>query len=239
MSIFEIVGRNPRIEQPSRNYKKSFKRCRTREERLADFISSEDFQLFCQAEQLPENSVVQFCFNSDEEIRILFGGKVIWMDGMSYRVGLESLTDVKAPKFITRLTARQQAIFFTATYWLSRNEAGVWQAELLLGDDAFLQAKVCEDAFQRVAQLFGGKVSTSFLATGKIKEKESIYRFANLSLPGGEQKLLAVSFDNGALVLLDPEMVSVIPNQKGACEVYRTTYNWFRSLNDGNFRRIL
>ena len=216
MSIFEIVGRNPRIEKASNSYKKSYRKLRTRAERLADFISSEDFQLFCQAEQFSENSIVQFCFNSDEEIRILFGGKVIWMDGMSYRVGLESLTDVKAPKFLTRLSVRQQAIFFIATYWLSRDEGGKWQAELLLGDEAFLWEKSCETAFQRVAQLFGAKVSASFFATGVINGKESLYRFAELSVPDGEKKLLAVC---GYVLLVKlPCLVSVGENAPNLSE---------------------
>jgi len=239
MNIVEILGPHPHIEKPSKNYKRYFKKGLSRAERLRLFLEADDFQLFCQAEAFAENTLIQFCFNSDEEIRVLYGGKLIWVDGLSYRLGQECMADIKAPKFLKRLTSKQRLVYFVATYWLSRDASGHWHAELLLDDDAFLQNEACKKAFARVAALLGGTVLPSFLSVGKIKDTETLYRVAGLSLPDGREKLLAVSFDNGALQILEPETVELSCGRKGSYDVYRTEYNWFRGIGNDNFLRIV
>ncbi len=237
------VGPNPRVEQASNNYKKHFKRGVPRAERFEAFVTSAEFQLFCLEEELEPNMFFQLCLSQDEEIHFVRSGKPVWAPGITYRKGLESFGAVKTVRYINPLGRCEYYLVAILTYWLSKDEQGVWHAELVSDDDIFLSEQATDVVFDRAAELLGGFVSESCLAEAKLfwrgRVKQSVFRLATVELSNGEQCVLAISFDNGALVVVEPQQIEVVSRLSPRVnEMVRTRYNWFKYEEGGNFSRM-
>ncbi len=243
LDIKNVLGPHPRIATPlSANDKKnrSYKKFKTNEQKVMCFVNSYAFQGFCEYNKIVDGSLLQIAVGSEFRAYPCGDGDDDWVCGFFISFGgAFDNSNVKAPRFVKRLSWGEHKIYYAATFWVKRDENGYWEAEMLIDGESFLSGSASKQAFAKTAECLQLKLAQDFVAKLDCNGKKSFYRVALAKRDDGKDVYLLISFDNGMLFEVLPETVIVEEVfSDGIFAVLRTDYNWFRNISGNDFVRI-
>ena len=243
LDIKDVVGPHPRIETPLSSREKknlSYKKFKTHEQKVLDFVGSYAFQGFCEYNDIADGSLLQIAVGSEYRVYPCGDGEDDWVSGFFVTFGgAFNNSNVKAPRFVKRLSCDEHQIYYAATFWVKRDENGYWEAEMLIDGESFLSGSASKQAFTQTAELMKLSLTKSFVAKLNCNGKSSFYRVALAKRDDGKDVYLLISFDNGMLFEVLPETVNFEQIfETGSFAVLRTNYNWFRNISGNDFIRI-
>lgn len=233
-----FTGTLPRIEKfvgncPRRNETKL-----SNAQKIRDFVFSPELHLFCEKNRLQEAFMMQVTVGRKIKAYALTEEKTL-CDFVINILPEEGIRDYKADKVIATPSFKENKIFCSATYWVSQDEAGYWQAREILADDAYLDNQKTDKAFALLADFKGYISFESFDADVCLKvngvSHQTKARVA-LALKSGCSRYLLCLYDNGKILDVPFEDIEVKKLNVPEMGLLKTKFNWLKNTGSGYSR---